>query len=273
MNVSLSADAIAAAAGAGASEVAVDIVSETASTNADLLARIGQLRQPTLLVAASQTAGRGRAGRAWMSDAGASLTFSLAWPLRRPMRELAGLPLAIGVALAETLAQLDVPVRLKWPNDLLLDDAKLAGILIETALEKSGDQQVWAVIGIGMNLALPPALAQQIGRAAAVLPPAVAQDRDGLLGRLLAGLATALRRFDREGFSGFMARWNDLHAWRGQTVQIIDQGRVELEGVANGVDEQGRLLVMTANGMAPVLAGDVSLRMKDEGDVIHAVAG
>ncbi|QAU33242.1 biotin--[acetyl-CoA-carboxylase] ligase [Janthinobacterium sp. 17J80-10] len=271
MNVSLSVDAIAA--GAAAADVVIDIVGETASTNADLLARIGQLRQPTLLVAESQTAGRGRAGRAWLSGAGDSLTFSLAWPLLRPMRELAGLPLAVGVALAETLAQLDVPVRLKWPNDLLIGDAKLAGILIETALEKNGDQQVWAVIGVGMNLALPPALAQQIGRPAAALSPALAQDRNHLLGRLLGGLANALRQFDREGFAAFKARWNGLHAWRGKTVQIIDQGRVEREGVATGVDDQGCLLIMTENGMAPVLAGDVSLRMKDEGDVTHAVAG
>lgn len=273
MNVSLSTDAIVAWAGAAAHDVAIEVIDETASTNADLLARIGQLRQPTLLAAGSQTAGRGRAGRAWLSGAGDSLTFSLAWPLRRPMRELAGLPLAVGVALAEALAVLQVPVRLKWPNDMLLDDAKLAGILIETAVEKNGDQQVWAVIGVGMNLALPPALAHQLGRAAAALPQPVAQDGNRVLGRLLDGLADALRQFDREGFAAFMARWNNLHAWAGQTVQIVDQGRVEQEGVAAGVDAQGCLLLQTDRGVVSVLAGDVSLRMKDDGSVKHAVAG
>ena len=273
MNASLSADAIAAWAGTAAPEVAIEVVGQTASTNADLLARVGQLRQPTLLAAESQTAGRGRAGRAWLSGAGDCLTFSLAWPMRRPMRELAGLPLAVGVALAEALAALQVPVRLKWPNDLLMDDAKLAGVLIETAIDKNHGQQVWAIVGVGLNLTLPPELAQQIGRPASALPQAVAQDRNCLLGQLLDGLASALQRFDQEGFGAFMERWNGLHAWAGYPVQIVNQGRVELEGVAAGVDAQGCLLLKTENGLVPVLAGDVSLRIQDEGSVKHAVAG
>ncbi|RJG03137.1 biotin--[acetyl-CoA-carboxylase] ligase [Noviherbaspirillum sedimenti] len=274
MNASLSAAAIAAWAQTAASHVAVEVVGQTASTNADLLARVGQLVQPTLLAAASQTAGRGRAGRTWMSDAGASLTFSLAWPVRRSLRELSGLPLAVGVALADTLASCAVPVRLKWPNDLLMDGAKLGGILIETALEKSGGgQQLWAVIGVGMNLALPEELARQIGRPAAALPGAAIQDRNRLLGLLLNGLAGALLQFEREGFAAFMTRWNALHAWAGQAVQILDHDRIVLEGVAVGVDAQGQLLLDTADGRVPVLAGDVSLRMKDEGGVSHVVAG
>lgn len=274
MSASLSVAAIAACVQAGASRVAIEVIDQTASTNADLLARVGQLTQPTLLVAAAQTAGRGRAGRAWMSSAGDSLTFSLAWPLQCSLRELAGLPLAVGVALAEALAGCEVAVRLKWPNDLLLDGAKLAGVLIETAFDKNGDgQQVWAIIGVGMNLALPAHLAQQIGRPAATLPAAVAQDRNRLLGDLLNGLARALQQFEREGFAAFMARWNALHAWHGHAVQIVDHGRVLLEGVASGVDGQGRLLLETKDGQVPVLAGDVSLRIRDEGSESNAVAG
>jgi len=274
MNSSLSAAAIAAWAHAAAPHVAVEVIGQTASTNADLLARVGQLRQPTLLVAESQTAGRGRAGRAWLSGAGDSLTFSLAWPLRRPLRELAGLSLAVGVALADTLAACAVPVRLKWPNDLLLDGAKLAGILIETAQEKNGDgRTVWAIIGVGMNLALPAELARQIGRPAAALPAFVAQDCNRLLGTLTQGLADALLQFEQEGFAAFTVRWNALHAWAGQAVQILDHGRMVQEGVAAGVDVQGRLLLDTAAGRVPVLAGDVSLRTRDDGSGKHVVAG
>lgn len=272
MNASLSAAAIAAWARTAAPDVAIEVVGQTASTNADLLARVGQLAQPTLLAAEWQTAGRGRAGRTWLSGGGASMTFSLAWPMRRPLRELSGLPLAVGVALAEALAACEVPVRLKWPNDLLIDGAKLAGILIETALEKSAGQQVWAVIGVGMNLALPEALARQIGRPAAALPGCAIQDRNRLLGQLLNGLAGALRQFEQAGFAAFMARWNALHAWAGQAVQILDHDRVVLEGVAAGVDAQGQLLLDTAGGRVPVLAGDVSLRIRDEGSAKHVVA-
>ncbi len=273
MNPSLCAEAITASAPTAASLVAIEVVRQTASTNADLLARVSQLAQPTLLAAESQTAGRGRAGRAWLSPAGDSLTFSLAWPLWRHMRELAGLPLTVGVALAETLAAQGVPARLKWPNDLLLDGAKLGGILIETAYGKSGaGQPVWAVIGIGLNLALPEDLQQQIGRPAAALPAHAVPDRNRLLGLLLEGLAAALRQFEREGFAAFMARWNDLHDWSGQAVHILDHGRVVMEGLAAGVDAQGQLLLDTAGGRVPVLAGDVSLRRTEEGSA-NAVAG
>lgn len=269
----LSVSAIAAGAPGAAGRVAIEVVDRTASTNADLLARLGQLSQPTLLAAESQTAGRGRAGRAWLSCDGGSLTFSLAWPLQRTIRELAGLPLAVGVALAETLGACKVPVRLKWPNDLLLDDAKLGGILIETALDRNGSQRVWAVIGIGMNLAGPEELARQIGRPVAALPAGLAQDRNRLLGTLLDGLDGALRQFEREGFAAFCDRWNALHAWVGKDVSILDHGRVILEGVAAGVDAQGQLLLDTAAGLMPVLAGDVSLRMNENGSEQHAVAG
>lgn len=239
------------------SPVAVEVVQETGSTNADLLARVDRLPGPLLLVAQVQTAGRGRAGRSWQSAPGASLTFSLAWRFNRPVQALAGLPLAVGVALAQTLEQFGVPVMLKWPNDLWLDGEKLGGVLIETA---SSEGATWAVIGVGVNLQLPPDLSQRIGRPAAALPAPAGQDRDRLLAALAAGLAQVLEEFEREGFAAFAARWNGRHAWAGHTVQIIDQGAVTQEGVALGVDEGGRLLLETVNGIAAIVAGDVSLR-------------
>lgn len=273
MSNSLTASAIAAGTRM-AGLVAIETVEQTGSTNADLMARAGQLTRPTLLAADVQTAGRGRAGRSWMSSTD-NLTFSLAWPLRRPLRELAGLPLAVGVALAESLAAQHVPVRLKWPNDLWLDDAKLGGILIETALDRDGSHhnggqrsdalRVWAIIGIGLNLAQPDELARQIGRPVAALPANLAQDRNRLLGMLLDGLASALQQFEHDGFAAFQERWNALHAWTGRSVAILDQERVILEGVATGVDAQGQLLVQGTGGLVPVLAGDVSLRRLERG--------
>jgi BirA family biotin operon repressor/biotin-[acetyl-CoA-carboxylase] ligase len=253
----MNAAAISALANCG---VAVEVVLETGSTNADLLARAPALAAPVLLVAESQTAGRGRAGRSWLSSAGNSLTFSLAWRFEAGLPALTGLPLAVGVALAETLARLGVQVRLKWPNDLLKDGDKLAGILIETVPAGAG---VWAVTGIGLNLVMPDQLEREIGRPVAAAPWLARMDRDELMAAILDGLAGALREFERGGFAAFSARWNLLHAYQGETVVILDRGEVLHEGVAAGVDDTGRLLLDGADGRIAIAAGDVSLRVKE----------
>jgi BirA family biotin operon repressor/biotin-[acetyl-CoA-carboxylase] ligase len=240
--------------------VGVEVVAETGSTNADLLARAPRLHSPVLLVAEHQTAGRGRAGRSWLSAPGHSLTFSLAWKFDGGLHRLTGLPLAVGTALAETLGRLGQPVQLKWPNDVLKDGDKLAGILVETAAASDG--AVWAVIGIGLNLAMPDELEQQIGRPVAAVPWLARMDRDTLLAAVLDGLLDALRLFERSGFSAFTARWNLLHAWQGQPVTIVDRGEILHEGLAAGVDDAGRLLLDTESGRVAIVAGDVSLRMK-----------
>jgi BirA family biotin operon repressor/biotin-[acetyl-CoA-carboxylase] ligase len=242
------------------SGVAVEVVRETGSTNADLLARAPRLAQPVLLVAEHQTAGRGRAGRSWLSAPDHSLTFSLAWRFADGLRGLAGLPLAVGVALAETLGRLGQPVQLKWPNDVLKDGDKLAGILVETHVTPDG--AAWTIVGIGVNLVMPDALEEKIGRSAAAVPWLARMDRDELMAALLDGLADALSLFARAGFAAFAARWNVLHAWQGQPVVLLDRGEVQHEGLAAGVDDTGRLLLDTAAGRIPIVAGDVSLRTR-----------
>lgn len=253
----MNADAIRALSHAG---VAVEVVSETGSTNADLLARAAILEAPLLLVAEHQSAGRGRAGRSWLSSPEASLTFSLAWKFDGGPQALIGLPLAIGVALAEALGALGQPVQLKWPNDLLKDGDKLAGILVETQSAPGGG--TWTVIGIGLNLSMPDELEARLGRSAAALPWLARMERDALMAALLDGLAGALREFAARGFAAFAARWNLRHAWQGETVVLLDQGVVRQEGRAAGVDDSGRLLLDTAEGRVTVMAGDVSLRVK-----------
>ena len=254
---SMQAADIAARSQAG---VDVEVVEETGSTNADLLARAAALDAPLLLVARNQTAGRGRAGRSWLSSSAGSLTFSLAWRFEGGVGRLAGLPLAIGVALAETLDKLGVQVGLKWPNDVLRDGDKLAGILIETQNAPGGG--VWTVIGIGLNLLMPDETEALLGRSIASLPWLARMDRNELMAALLDGLAGALREFEHAGFGAFSARWNRRHAWQGQTVVILDAGKTLHEGAAAGVDDTGRLLLDTREGRITVLAGDVSLRVK-----------
>ena len=255
---------IAASTNDHAKAVTMEVVAETGSTNVDLLARAGRLTAPVLLVAESQTAGRGRAGRTWLTSPGSALTFSLAWKFDRPLHALIGLPLAIGVALAEALQSFGVQVELKWPNDLLRDGAKLAGILIETMADKSAQPKgTWLVVGVGINLALTDTLQQRIGRAVADVPELQQHDRERLLAILLSALADALAEFDTHGFGVFMARWNRLHAYTGRAVRILEQDRVVHEGTAVGVDQSGCFLMDTDNGRIAVLAGDVSLRLQE----------
>jgi len=260
---------IASSSNDNAKAVAVEVVAETGSTNADLLARVtavdgARLVTPVLLVAESQTAGRGRAGRPWQTTKTSALTFSLAWKFRRPLHALIGLPLAVGVALAEALGIFGIDVELKWPNDVLRDGAKLAGILIETAQDKgAGATGTWTVIGIGVNLTVPPDLQDRIGRAVADVSELLTHDRERLLAILLSALSDALADFDARGFTPFVARWNRLHAYGGRVVRILDDGRVLHEGVAIGVDEQGCFLMDTASGRVAVTAGDVSLRLQE----------
>ena len=239
------------------SGIAVDVVQETGSTNSDLLARAAMLTGPLLLVALHQNAGRGRAGRSFLTAAGGALTFSLAWKFDGSVQRLSGLPLAVGVALAEALAALAVPVQLKWPNDLLKDGAKLAGMLVETQPAPGG---TWAVIGIGINLSVPDALEQQIGRSVAAATWLAKMDRDVLMAALLDALAGAMTEFAAAGFAPFCARWNSRHAYQGREVSIIDNGVTLHTGRVAGVDDSGALLLDTATGRVVVHAGDVSLR-------------
>lgn len=260
-----SAAIISAACASSASHVAIEIVEQTGSTNADLLARIDTLAGPTLRIAHQQTAGRGRAGRSWLSEPGAALMFSLAWRFKGPLHRMSGLPMAVGVALAETLGSLGVPVQIKWPNDLLRDGAKLAGILVESQTAKRDtDGAIWAVIGVGLNLLMPDQLENRIGRSVAAAPWLAQMPREQLVATLLSRLAAVLAEFDDTGFAPFCERWNALHAWHGREVVILDHEQIVQQGRAAGVDAIGRLLLDTAKGRVEVLSGDVSLRLKPE---------
>lgn len=270
------ADGAAAAAG---EPLAIAVVAETGSTNADLRERAAALPGPLLLAAERQTAGRGRAGRSWLAEPGDSLCFSLAWRFAGPLHRLTGLSLAVGVALAECLrapridGQPGTPVMLKWPNDLLVDGAKLGGILIETT-GASALHGAWAVIGVGLNVRANAERDASIDQPVAALAAAgSAIDRNGLLAQLAASLARALECFDREGLAPFVARWDALHVHAGQTVSIIEQGRTLHQGRALGIDGSGCLQLDTSAGMVKVAAGDVSLRAApaSASEVPHAV--
>lgn len=260
----LSPESISTFCRPAAQAVTIKVVEQTGSTNADLLAALRDLTAPMLLIAKSQTAGRGRAGRSWLSAPGKSLTFSLAWKFNLPVHALMGLPLAIGVAIADALAMFNVNVRLKWPNDVLYEGKKLAGILIESASAGQVPHDAsWAVIGIGINMAVNESMSAEIGRPVASIPWLAELDQDMLMATLLNGLAESLMQFEHEGLKAFTPRWNALHAYTGHAVSIVDNGKLLHEGVAVGVDDIGRFLIDTKTGRMAIMAGDVSLRAKE----------
>jgi BirA family transcriptional regulator, biotin operon repressor / biotin---[acetyl-CoA-carboxylase] ligase len=240
----------------------VEVLPHIDSTSSELMRRARDgLVEPVLLAAEEQTAGRGRMGRGWHSRAGQSLTFSLALPLAPG--DWSGLSLAVGVSLAESLHP---EVRLKWPNDLWLQERKLGGILVETAGSGEGAAAPrTVVVGVGINIARPDAAAVQslaAPGAVATMPPAgLAEVRVGVTaGETLALLAPALvrdvRRFGAEGFAAFAGRFARRDALRGRTVRLSDGD----EGMADGVDAQGALRVQTARGLRTVHSAEVSVR-------------
>ncbi|QBK04004.1 biotin--[acetyl-CoA-carboxylase] ligase [Hylemonella gracilis] len=228
----------------------VEVLPEVDSSNAELMrrAKAGQA-EPVLLVAERQTAGRGRLGRAWNSGAqpGDLLMFSLGLPLQ--MTDWSGLSLAVGLSLAQGLHP---SVQLKWPNDLWRQDRKLAGVLIE-ALDLR-----YAVIGVGLNINA--AVAQ--GADGMNTQPAWAQEFDPALDapaallRLAAPLAHAVLRFQDQGFAPVRVAWQARDALAGRAVRLSDG----MEGLAQGVDERGALLVHTADGMKRIDSAEVSVR-------------
>ena len=252
--------AVAAALGDLARRFDVDILAECDSTNARLLALAeAGAASGSVLAAEHQTAGRGRRGREWLSASGDSLTFSLLWRFP-PNLPLSGLSLAVGVALARALESLGIPgITLKWPNDVLLNGRKLAGVLIEMT---TGVRSGAAVIGVGINLRLPRAMPESIRQTAAALVDAgtALPTPSILLAQLLAALHEVLQSFAAEGFVGQRQAWLLRHAYEGQRVNLLSDFAAPLQGYCRGVDHDGALLLETTSGIQRIVSGEVSLR-------------
>jgi BirA family biotin operon repressor/biotin-[acetyl-CoA-carboxylase] ligase len=241
----------------------VEVLPSIDSTNSELMrrARAG-LGEPVLLVAESQTAGRGRMDRPWRNSIGASLMFSLGLPLAP--KDWSGLSLAVGLSVAESLQPLlpmlgaDQPRRLglKWPNDLWTDgDHKLGGILVETANLPSPSTLRYVVVGVGINIQAP-----QIEGLST--PPAALQDlvpgldAPGALERMAAPLVSALLAFEQHGFAPLRSRFVRRDILQGREVLLSDG----TAGVTEGVGDDGALLVRTATGLQAIHSNEVSVR-------------
>jgi BirA family transcriptional regulator, biotin operon repressor / biotin---[acetyl-CoA-carboxylase] ligase len=225
------------------------VVERCTSTN-DLLLKAAP-GNPALLAAEEQTAGRGRRGRRWHSVRGASATFSLARHIRRPAREFPGLSLVAGVAAVRALRALGaVRAALKWPNDLVVDGAKLGGILVET-------RGSHAVIGIGINCRRAPGISARVRQPMAFLEDFAPQPRNRVIRQVAASLLEALDAFDARGLDALRAEWEALDAYAGRRLRVrLADGRT-LSGVASGLAVDGGLRLLTRAGMRAIASGRV----------------
>lgn len=228
----------------------------TGSTNDDALlaARSGALHG-SLFVADEQTHGRGRRGNTWLAAPGESLLFSL---VLRPTLELAqvsALTLAVGLAVRDAVApRIADPPQLKWPNDLLVNGRKLAGVLVESQFQ--GDRLQAVVVGIGLNLATR-AFPQEIAARATSLAllGSTGLDPEALLLTLLAAIARRLDAYQSTGVRGILNELNAADALRDQRLRVETQ-----RGVGQGIDDQGRLLLEADDGTThAIVAGTIEL--------------
>ncbi len=248
---------------AQAGRVEIQVFESLDSTNAEVArqraATPASADMPVLVcIADTQTAGRGRRGRPWQSPPGQNLYLSMGLTLRGGFAALEGFSLVIGAAIADALEALAVPdIGLKWPNDILLDGAKLAGILIELQGEMEGSVQV--VAGIGLNVHMQEAAG--VDQAWTSLARAVADrrwQRNQVAAALVSSVLEAVGEFERSGFAPFRQRWQQRDVFQGRELVAV-QG--DLRGLGCGIDDLGHYRISTEQGLQTVRAGEISMRV------------
>ena len=233
----------------------VTVLREVDSTNAWVLAA-GRARVACL--AERQTAGRGRRGRAWLATPYRNILLSLGWRFDIDVAHVAGLSLAVGLAALNALETAGVDgLALKWPNDILRHERKLAGLLIELRAEAGGP--TFAVIGLGLNVRVEAREGERIDQAWTDLADLPVIDRNVLAAGLLTGLSDCCERFAREGFAPIRAGWDARHAYQDRAVRLV-QGARTVDGTVQGVDAQGALVLRIDGHDVRFDAGEVSLR-------------
>jgi len=235
------------------------------STNQTLMQRQQQQSiHGEVVLAEVQTSGRGRLGRQWQSPFGQNIALSLGWQFSGGAAALEGLSLAVGLALTQALADLGVQqVQVKWPNDLLVDGKKLAGILLEMRGDTTGPCHV--VIGIGLNVHLthddaidqPWVSLTQLG---------YRLSRNNIVAHILLRLSQHLHRFVQYGFTALRDEWQQHHYYQDQKVQLLLPGR-SVEGICRGVNLAGALIMEHDGVVKAYSGGEISLRpMEVQGD-------
>ncbi|WP_392553017.1 bifunctional biotin--[acetyl-CoA-carboxylase] ligase/biotin operon repressor BirA [Orbus wheelerorum] len=236
-------------------QVGLEVVPVIDSTNQYLLNKITSLLSGEACVAEYQQAGRGRRGRQWFSPFGSNLYLSMYWRLEQGPAAAMGLSLVIGIVVAKVLRNLSGQnIKVKWPNDLYLDDKKLAGILVEIT-GKTGDV-AHIVMGVGINLSMQNPDQQIVNQAWSNLGNI---DRNLLVANLLFHLRDALVCFEKNGFSAFLGEWSAIDNFINRAVKLII-GETIIKGICRGINEQGALLLERDGKIIPYIGGEISLR-------------
>jgi BirA family biotin operon repressor/biotin-[acetyl-CoA-carboxylase] ligase len=231
------------------------------STNSELMRRIGSvdLTSGTVVVAEAQTAGRGRRGRQWQSPFGANLYFSYYWLLQDGLARAMGVSIAVGLAVYDCLRIVGMKnVALKWPNDILADGAKLAGILVELDGQPEGPCHL--VIGIGLNLAMPSAVSELIDQTWTDLKSQqINIEKNLLVATLTVCLEKRLAHYAKSGLSNMYKEWNELNAFKDQLISL-NTGERAWQGKCVGIDEQGGICLRQDGEVKSYYGGEISLR-------------
>lgn len=238
------------------------------STNSFLLSNFHtlQLNNDSILVIAAeiQTKGRGRIGRLWHSGLGSGLTFSLLWHFKEGIAKLTGLSLAIGIAIVRVLRSFAIDrINLKWPNDLLYNNCKLGGILVELRGKVNGPTS--AVIGIGINFNLSLSIRSIIQQDSIDLFQITGKhyDRNVFLSALLLELCDILSIFEVHGFSYFRDEWISCHAYHGKNVKLILPNNLTVFGKVDSINTDGSICLLNSTGRHSYSVGDISMRLTD----------
>ena len=241
----------------------VRILDSVASTNIALMqAALEGAVDGSVMCAEHQSAGKGRRGRYWHAVLGGSLTFSVLWRFENGLQSLAGLSLAVGLAIARAINRHTLhALRLKWPNDVLVDYRKLAGILVEVQGDLHG--AAFAVVGIGLNVRMSPEQRDAVDQAVVDLyEMGVTVSRSQLLADCLQELHLMLTLFRAHGFSALRADWMAIDAYAGKAVTLKLPDSKGVVGVAAGVDETGAFLLRDPqSGIHAYSGGEISLRL------------
>ncbi|MGI2129690.1 bifunctional biotin--[acetyl-CoA-carboxylase] ligase/biotin operon repressor BirA [Shewanella oncorhynchi] len=234
---------------------------EIASTNGFLLDHITELKNGDVCVAEYQSAGRGRRGRTWVSPYGHHLYFSLFWTFPQGMAQAMGLSLAVACTLVEVLKSFGVEnIGVKWPNDIYLDNKKLAGILIE--MSGQADSLCQLIIGVGVNMTMSEEQGKGIDQPWSDLSELVDMpDKTALVIALQKQLKRDIQLFEREGLAAFKTRWQAADLFYGREIRLL-MGEKSVEGICRGVNEQGAVLLETADGVQAFIGGEISLRAR-----------
>ena len=235
------------------------------STNLELARMPADRQHLHALIADEQSHGRGRRDRSWHSPAGGNIYLSLGWRFEADGLPLSTLPLAVSVCVCRALERAGLQGHgVKWPNDILVGSAKLAGVLVE--MQSAGDTPVRAIVGIGLNVSMPE---RKSADSAIDLPwtdlvsnvdsNTAQADRNIVAGLMLDELVSGLFRFEGEGFEPFDSDWQRLDLLNGRRVRLEQNGQYAT-GIARGIDDLGGLLLDGDHGLQAYHSGEVSIQ-------------